>query len=286
MGKFFVIALVAIAAFSTSLEAAAITAAEIRFHDITADTTKINNILEECGSMGNVATGTLVDNIAMKLLDTSYKGGTLEGDPEMLTIDMTEMDCTTFAETVLALAITAQEKRSSWRDFAHHLQELRYRDGSVNGYASRLHYISDWIVENSHKGLIEEVTGLSELASREIRTLDFMTQNRAKYAALADDSNYEALKNVELGYRSHCFPYIKSRHITKFPLKNGDLVFFTTSTKGLDVSHVGLIHLENGTPHLLHASSKDGKVVLDKAPLATYMKRHPSHTGVRVVRLR
>lgn len=278
-----------IATFATfaAFESTAISMADIRFNNIDVDTTRINTVLEQHANEWRSNKGTLVDNIAMDFIGTPYAAQTLESSPEMLTVDMEKFDCTTFVETILALAMTTEEGRTSWRDFAYHLKSLRYRDSTVDGYGSRLHYISDWIVDNTHKGLVEEVTGMSELASREIRTLDFMSHHRDKYPMMKeDDQAFEKVRNVEMGYRSHSFPYFKSRHIPKFEFKNGDVVFFVTGQKDLDVVHAGLIHMKDGVPYVLHASSSAKEVALEKAPLTTFMKRRPNYIGVRIVRLK
>nr|MDE5961071.1 DUF1460 domain-containing protein [Duncaniella sp.] len=87
----------------------------------------------------------------------------------------------------------------------------------------------------------------------------------------------------------HKYPYIKSTRLTSKPvinaLKAGDIVALTTKTGGLDISHIGLIVIEKDGPHLLHASSREGKVVVDKLTLAEYMRKSPNLTGIRVIRL-
>ena len=47
-------------------------------------------------------------------------------------------------------------------------------------------------------------------------------------------------------------------------IKNGDIIALTTNTPGLDVSHMGIAIYIKGQLHLLHASSKEGKVVVAK----------------------
>lgn len=68
-------------------------------------------------------------------------------------------------------------------------------------------------------------------------------------------------------------------------LKGGDIIALTTKTSGLDVSHMGIIVIEKDGPHLLHASSKEGKVIIDKLPLVEYMRKAHQLTGIRVLRL-
>ena len=62
------------------------------------------------------------------------------------------------------------------------------------------------------------------------------------------------------------------------------MVALTTNAQGLDVTHLGIIKLVNGVPHLMHASSKQKKVIIDDLPLADYLRRNRTQ-GIRVIRL-
>ncbi len=262
---------------------------EVRWHNEAADTTTITRILVKATDLCASNPNQLVEFIGREFIGTPYKSGTLEGSPEALTVNLEEMDCTTFVETVVALALTVENHRCSWIDFLDMLETIRYRNGYADGYASRLHYISDWVITNTHRGYIKDVTGRIPQSDVQIKTLDFMSRNRSKYPALSDSATFEGIKNMEVGYRSHRFPYIKSARLSSKPiinaLKGGDIVALTTKTNGLDVSHVGILVIEKDGPHLLHASSKEGKVVIDKLPLTEYMRKAHQLTGIRVLRL-
>lgn len=262
---------------------------EVRWHNEAADTTTITRILIKATDLCASNPNQLVEFIGREFIDTPYKAGTLEGTPEALTVNLEEMDCTTFMETVVALALTVENHRCSWIDFLDMLETIRYRNGYADGYASRLHYISDWVITNTHRGYIKDVTDRIPQSDVQIKTLDFMSRNRSKYPALSDSATFEGIKNMEVGYRSHRFPYIKSARLSSKPiinaLKGGDIVALTTKTNGLDVSHVGILVIEKDGPHLLHASSKEGKVVIDKLPLTEYMRKAHQLTGIRVLRL-
>lgn len=262
---------------------------EVRWHNEAADTTTITRILVKATDLCASNPNQLVEFIGREFIGTPYKSGTLEGSPEALTVNLEEMDCTTFVETVVALALTVENHRCSWIDFLDMLETIRYRNGYADGYASRLHYISDWVITNTHRGYIKDVTDRIPQSDVQIKTLDFMSRNRSKYPALSDSATFEGIKNMEVGYRSHRFPYIKSARLSSKPiinaLKGGDIVALTTKTNGLDVSHVGILVIEKDSPHLLHASSKEGKVVIDKLPLTEYMRKAHQLTGIRVLRL-
>lgn len=262
------------------------TSQEINFKNEANDTTLITKMLiEECGNKdaGNVA------RIAEKFIGTPYAAGTLDRcEKEKLTINLDEMDCTTFVETVLAMAYTAAEHRQSWHDFAYNLQRIRYRNGEINGYVSRLHYISDWILDNVSRGNIKEITADMQGARYNIKSLDYMSSNREKYAALADSANLAGIKSVEAGFSNHRFPYLKGSSLKDkslaSELHDGDIVCFTTSVKGLDITHMAIARIIGGSARMIHASSKEGKVILDPLDIAEYARRHRSH-GIRIVRL-
>ena len=262
---------------------------QIRWHNEAADTTAITKFLIKATDFGASNPNELMEFIGRQFIDAPYKAGTLESQPETLTVNLEEFDCTTFIETVTALALTVEEHKNSWQDFIDNLETIRYRQGEVNGYSSRLHYFSDWIVSNTHRGIVREVTDRIPQSDSQIKTLDYMSRNRSSYPALADDAEYEAIKNMEVGFRSHRFPYIKSGRIAAKPilssLRGGDIIAFTTKKDGLDISHVGIIVMENDGPRLLHASSREGKVTIDKLSLAEYLKKSPAITGIRVIRL-
>lgn len=264
----------------------------VRFHNEGTDTLRITEILTAVSEADPGNSGQRVEMIGRMLLNTPYVAHTLEVDsgmPEVLTVNIDELDCTTFVETVAALAITVGEGRTSWRDFVHNLENIRYRNGLMDGYGSRLHYISNWIVDNSYRGNVKEVTTLFPKVNYTTKTINFMTANRDKYVALGDSTEYERILKVEDGYRNHRFPYIKtidlSDKATKAAFHTGDLVALTSNLKNLDVTHMGIVVLIDGEPYLMHASSSIGKAVITTVPLDEFMKRNRNLTGLRVFRL-
>ena len=275
----------------TSLRSGAVTPVPVHWHDEKSDTARIDSLLGEACAMESDDAQGRVGRIARMFIGVPYRGGTLEISPEGIVVNLDSMDCTTFVETVAALALTADERRDSWQDFVHNLGKMRYRGGVPDGYASRLHYFSDWILDNSHRGNVTDVTGrMPDEPAYQVKTIDFMSRNRNLYPALSDDNEFQRLKNAEIGYRNHRFPYIKSgsffRKGVSGALRDGDIVALVSRKSGLDVSHVGIIAVVDGEPHLLHASSRHDKVLIDPLPLAEYLKKSRDVLGIRIIRLK
>ena len=264
---------------------------DVRFGNEASDTTRIDEMLIKGAARQFATPNDRVAFFGKLLVDTPYGAGTLEGEPEVLTVRIDSVDCTTFVETAMALAMTNMERRSSWRDFVFNLRRIRYRNGEVDGYPSRLHYICDWAVDNIHRGNFRDATTAFPKATYAMKSIDFMTNNRDKYPALADSANFARMRMIENGYRRHRYPFIKSNDLNlkgvKADLKNGDVVALVTNIKNLDVTHMGIILKDSPTaePYLLHASSSDGKVEISKYPLGEFMRRNRQWAGVRLFRL-
>lgn len=263
---------------------------QVRWHNEATDTTRITKMLTSVSSQGDLTSNQRVAAFAHMLEGTPYGAGTLEYSPEMLTINLDSVDCTTFVETVAALALTLNEGRNAWQDFIYNLEQLRYRQGRADGYASRLHYVSDWVVDNTHQGLLTEMTDRLPGSTSQVKTLDYMSRHRDAYPALADSETYEKIKSAEVGFRSHRFPILKSSLMQtkkgEALLKDGDILIFTTKTEGLDASHMGIASIHpDGRVHVIHASSAAGRVIDDPLTLGEYLRKNHSINGVRVIRI-
>lgn len=257
-----------------------------------ADTLEVNELLLR-PDLRQMPTGQRIQALARHMLGRPYVAHTLESPDgqEYLTLSTDSLDCTTFVETVLALAYTIGEGRTSWRDWAYNVERLRYRHGEMRGYASRLHYNADWIVNNTARGLVTDVTPSMPSCDYQIKSLTFMSDHRKAYPALADSATFEAVKDMEMGYRNHRFPYIKARNVgskaVQAALRAGDMVAWTTKTPYLDVTHVGFIVIDDqGVPQLLHCSLSAHQVTVTTQGLAEFLHHNPTMTGMRVIRLR
>lgn len=275
----------------SGLSGSAATQQHMRFH-CEKDTAEINTLLQRGLESGKTDPNALVSFYAHELLGRPYVAHTLDqtGNDELLMIDVDEFDCTTFVETLYALARTTMSGRYSWRDYAANLENLRYRRGVLDGYASRLHYISDWAVDNISRGNITEVSGDLPASKAEVKTINFMTTHRDLYPQLSDSATYAKVRNFEIGYRNHKYEYVRKNMVGVKDVKNalleGDIVGLVTKVEGLDVSHMGIIVKdEKGDNYLLDASASGGKVQVEPLALPKYLEKIKTCSGLRVFRI-
>ena len=266
----------------------AATMSQMRFH-CDSDTIVINNLLKKGMESGLKEANALVEFYARQLLGTPYVAHTLEADKEVLTINVHQLDCLTFIETLYALTRATLAGRYSWRDFAANIENVRYRGGEMGDYSTRIHYMSEWIIDNHVRGNLVEVTPDIPHADYMIKNIDFMTHHTDSYRQLKNDSAMvEKIRQHEL--RNHRFPYLKRSWLNdkevKAALRSGDFVSLVTKMEGLDVSHNGIIVVDDkGDPYLLDASMSGGKVMLESKPLFKYLERSKSNIGIRVYRM-
>ena len=266
----------------------AATMAQMRFH-CDGDSVLINQLLMKGYESGLSDANALIEFYARQLLGTPYVAHTLEGDQEMLTINIHELDCLTFIETLYSLTRATLNRRYSWRDFAANVENIRYRGGEMGDYSSRIHYISEWIIDNHIRGNLVEITPDLPHVDYMIKNIDYMTHHTDSYRQLKNDSvMVEKIRRYEL--RRHRFPYVKRSWLNdkavKAALRSGDFVSLVTKTEGLDVSHNGIIIVDDkGDPYLLDASMSGGKVMLEGKPLFKYLERSKTNIGIRVFRM-
>jgi hypothetical protein len=232
--------------------------------------------------------GTLVA-VGKTFLGTPYVAKTLEiGATESLVINFQGLDCTTFIENVFAFSLMLNKEQNSFDDFTTILETIRYKNGILNGYSSRLHYFSEWIANNQFKGLIKDIT--AEIGGTPIiKEINFMSTHRELYPFLKEnDDNLEQIKASEnyLNSQEICILSQDRIKANEHLIQSGDIIALTTSIKGLDITHTGIATREkDGRIHLLHASSSNG-VEVSKLPLVDYLKDIKGNTGIMVARPR
>lgn len=232
---------------------------------------------------------------------TPYVANTLEPpslpahpdtDTEPLVMRFDAVDCTTFVEYMSAALLGRCDNPSPTDSImTRFVQALRYRGGKRGNYATRKHYFSDWIADNEKQGMLHEVTASLPGAIEQKKSINFMTSHAHSYPQLeASRELKSAMKEIEKQLSATPTYYVPTNMIKKVlkQLEDGDIVAFVTKTSGLDVSHVGFIWQRDSwhdEPHLLHASSQEGRVTISKQTLLEYVAMQKNCIGIRIIRL-
>jgi hypothetical protein len=231
--------------------------------------------------------GEIIGAMGLSFLTAPYIAHSLE-EPgaEHLVVNLRAFDCLTFVESAIALSRCIKTGRSRYEDFTGELQRMRYRNGIINGYASRLHYFTDWILDNETKGLVQNVT--EKLGGRATqKKLNFMSTHPDSYRQLVDANVLAEIEEVEERISKEPQWQIPRREVQKAMkgIRDGDVIALATSMQGMDVSHTGLAVASNGVLRYLHAPLSGGAVQLSPGSLADYVDRGASSlTGIVVVR--
>ena len=252
------------------------------------DRASIEKWLQEAVSLSKDSCRTL--HFAKKMLGVPYVAGTLDGnEEEQLVVLVDSLDCTTFVETVLAFCIADKRGERDYEGFKKALTQIRYRDGILNGYTSRLHYFSDWICNNEQMGFVKECTSETACSQPKELWLDFMTTHVDSYLPMK--KNPELVKEMashEKNWQGTVVSYIPKEKLNLPPeglkIKDGDVLALVTNIKGLDVVHVGFAFWKDNQLHLLHASSSAKKVIEDPKTQYESSKNTKAHIGVRAIR--
>ena len=252
------------------------------------DRLKIEQWLQEAQGLPQDSCRTL--HFAKNMLGVPYVAGTLDGnEEEQLVVRIDALDCTTFVETVLAFCIADKRGERDFEGFKKALTDVRYRDGILNGYTSRLHYFSDWIRNNEQMGFVKECTSETACSQPKEIWLDFMTTHVDSYLPMKKDP--ELVKEMaahEKNWQGMVVSYIPKENLNlssdELKIKDGDVLAMVTNIKGLDIVHVGFAFWKEGKLHLLHASSSAKKVIEDPQTQYESSGKTKAHIGLRAIR--
>ena len=201
-----------------------------------------------------------LDYFSKMLMGTPYKLGPMgEGhlDPieDKPLVYLDSVDCVTYLEHVVALAMAKSEK-SLYRQ----LQRLRYK-GSKISFLTRKHYLlDDWVGEGKYAKVIPMEGEVS--VTRTMPKKEFFASHKVKYTG----------KETPLKVRY--MPLDKAIEMAKKTYKGAMKVLGVgivgTSDK-IDLTHTGFVIFNPGQkPVLRHASSQKKQVV--EVPLAEYLQ--------------
>lgn len=234
-----------------------------------ANERRLQELLTERNRLAAENPGQLSAGISALFLQVPYGADTLVGSssvPEQLVVELTRVDCFTFADYVEAL------KRSSNRaDFLAQLTQIRYRAGEVS-FTQRRHFFTDWAAD-------APINATDVTAS-----LGAPTEQVAKMLNLKDSGGSYLPGLVP---RPRTIVYVPSARVSDgviANLRDGDYLGAYATAGGLDVTHVGIfLHTPTG-PVLRNASSlKVNNQVVD-TPLREYLATVPGIVVLRPAR--
>ena len=231
---------------------------------------------------------------ARQFLGRPYVAHTLEvNDREQLVVNTRQLDCTTLVETVVALTLCHRQGKQQWENYLTTLRQLRYRQGVLTDYTSRLHYFSDWIDDKERMSFVKEIKGpVPPFTAVQLLDIHFMSEHPQLYKALkAHQELVKTIRQQEVALTGRKYRYIPQSAVCNSKLMrqtihDGDIIAITTNKKGLDIAHLGFAVWRKDGLHLLNASMLRKKVVEEPLTLSQYLKKHPSHTGIRVIRVK
>jgi len=229
---------------------------------------------------------------AVSFINTPYGVKTLDMNPEeQLVLNTDEVDCVTLVENVLAMSLAENSNtlEVNEQDFSRWLTKIRYRNGVIDGYTSRLHYMTEWISNGIKQGFLEDIT--AQQSPYTLKTdIHYMTNHVNSYPKLQlSADNVNKMKQIEKELSGAEVHYVPTDYLTDegyFWIRSGDIIAITTNTPGLDIAHMGIAINVDGTLALLHASTTDMKVEVSKVSLKEMLRRNKSWTGIRVLRMK
>jgi hypothetical protein len=218
---------------------------------------RVERLLSETKHAGSTA--GRIETLSRRLVGHPYQSNPLIGSadsPEVFTASLEGFDCVTYIETILALALA-----SSADDFIEELRMIRYEKGRIE-WRWRNHYMTSWIRNNLHEGVIRPVS---------VRAVPIVSRERV----------LDVLPGLgPQRIRVKCVPKPAVARLARY-LKGGDLIFFVSTRKHLDVFHAGIIADDGKNPRMRHASrSREGVVEED---LGVFLRANRM-TGVIAVR--
>jgi Protein of unknown function (DUF1460). len=241
------------------------------------------------GDNKSLPIGELLVKTALYFQGKPYVASTLDKNTqEELVVNLREFDCTTFVESCIALARVVKSKDQSFSKFLHQLEYVRYRGGRIGDYSSRLHYMTDWISDNSQKNIFSDKS-IELGGDTHKKEINFMSKHINSYLPLKNDLVLQRrIQDIEnnINKRGN-YSFIKKEEIKHIEsrIENGDIIIFATSIIGLDYSHIGIAYWDSGKLTFVHASTRTNTVVIETKSLYDYCMGSAKCTGISVIRL-
>lgn len=228
--------------------------------------------------------GELSLRAAKLKLGTPYDSAPQTPGPEKLRIELEQLHCVSLVEYANAIARCLWKKSATSACFLAEVESTRYRNGHRNDYASRLHYFSEWLLDNQRRGrlhsLVEDGTPITA-------PYFFMSQHKKRYPSLQDHDIAASIAETENRLSRTELRYVPKNEIRDFQknLQTGDIIAVVSSKPGLLITHVGFAVVDPlKKVRLLHASSHNNRVVISRGDIAGYVMRRSERRGIIAAR--
>ncbi len=189
-------------------------------------------------------------------------------------IDFSRVDCLTFCEQILAMALA-----DHYDEMFHRLQRLRYREGVIDIRARNHFMLADWLPNNAW--LFEDITATigGGLCVEMRKTIDRAAVLRQKGVPKNELTAIPPPQTLAIKYIPEAdLPAIKTK------LQAGDLAVVIQSRPGIFAAHLGfLLRDGDGRIFFRNASARRGvKKVVDEDfdDLVRFLRRNPSWVGM------
>lgn len=229
----------------------------------------------------------LVKEMLPRFAGKPYGSASVSCPSNKTLVNLETYDCVTFVEHFWALMRTTYDAANGnlpkgsdpFIAFINNLNRIRYIGGVNCGINDRIHYFTHALLELERIGLLMNVAYLNGVRIK--KTINYMSTHQEDFGDL--DWNRQVKYEKLLSTTPNYF-YPEGKFDLYYPLaRNGDIVGLATSESGLDVSHCGIITVEDGEVKFTHASKRFGKVLLED-DLKSYLYRERTVTGVYVFR--
>lgn len=189
-------------------------------------------------------------------------------------IDLKRVDCVTYCEQTLALALS-----NDYKEMFDKLQKIRYKDGQIRMQKRNHYFMVDWLRNN--QWLVKDVTAIVGQSHTKSRT------QTISHKSLFSKLKYKNLKAEEPD-RTVTISYVPKHklHLISDKMKTGDIAVFIQNYSGIFASHTGFIVKTNQGIFFRNATSIGPKQVVDLpfTDLVSYLKKSKRNLGLAFLR--
>lgn len=256
-----------------------------------ADSQRVMALFQKAKGLKDKSMPSYMLFFARQLKGLPYVAKTLERNKdEKLVVNLRQLDCTTYVETVLALARSMEQKKPTFSNYCNNLRLIRYKGGVVS-YPTRQHYFTYWIQQNVKDGIVSDIQSPNPpFSALQTVKANYMTTHLSQYPMLKGKPQWvrqiEAMEKSITGLKARYIPKsgVNNNSLLRKSVHDGDIIAIVTKKAGLEISHLGIAVWHKDGLHMLNASSLYHKVVEDSNLLKTYLYNQKSALGIRIAR--